>query len=155
MQESDRSDELRREDDRVRRGSRPTGRLSRGRAIRSSARGAAHEGVDDRSRPTCRQWGGSSRKRSDPSGPARDGRRPRMTYTDDSDLPEVTDEQLQEALPTTRPYTIVGAQGRAQLADAGPRPGPGCGEGHLGAREAELCSRSDVARFSIYASRSS
>jgi len=43
-----------------------------------------------------------------------------MTYTDDSDLPEVTDEQLQEALPTTRPYTIV-------VLKAGPKyqmPGP-------------------------------
>ena len=43
-----------------------------------------------------------------------------MTYTDDSDLPEVTDEQLQEALATTRPYTIV-------VLKAGPKyqmPGP-------------------------------
>src|SRR5437016_5169370 len=43
-----------------------------------------------------------------------------MNYTDDSDLPEVTDEQLEEALPTTRPYTIV-------VLKAGPKfemPGP-------------------------------
>jgi hypothetical protein len=30
-----------------------------------------------------------------------------MRYTDDSGLPEVTDEMLNAALPTTRPYTIV------------------------------------------------
>jgi hypothetical protein len=43
-----------------------------------------------------------------------------MTYTDDSDLPEVTDEQLKEALPRTKPYTIV-------ILKAGPKfeaPGP-------------------------------
>jgi hypothetical protein len=44
-----------------------------------------------------------------------------MRYTDDRELPEVTDEQLEEALPTTKPYTIV-------VLKAGPRyqaPGPG------------------------------
>ena len=30
-----------------------------------------------------------------------------MNYTDDSELPDVTDEMLQQALPTTKPYTIV------------------------------------------------
>jgi hypothetical protein len=30
-----------------------------------------------------------------------------VNYTDDSELPDVTDEMLQQALPTTRPYTIV------------------------------------------------
>jgi hypothetical protein len=30
-----------------------------------------------------------------------------MDYTGDRDLPEVTDQQLQEALRTTRPYTVV------------------------------------------------
>ena len=30
-----------------------------------------------------------------------------MNYTDDSELPDVTDEMLQQALPTTRPYTVV------------------------------------------------
>jgi hypothetical protein len=30
-----------------------------------------------------------------------------VNYTDDSELPDVTDEMLQDALPTTRPYTIV------------------------------------------------
>ena len=30
-----------------------------------------------------------------------------MTYTDDSELPEVTDETLREALTRTRPYTAV------------------------------------------------
>ncbi|MDQ6773820.1 MAG: hypothetical protein M3024_12670 [Candidatus Dormibacteraeota bacterium] len=44
-----------------------------------------------------------------------------MKYTDDSALPEVTDEMLKTALPTTRPYTIV-------VLKAGPNfslPGPG------------------------------
>jgi hypothetical protein len=43
-----------------------------------------------------------------------------MKYTDDGDLPDVTDEQLQEALTATRPYTIV-------VLKAGPNfsmPGP-------------------------------
>ena len=43
-----------------------------------------------------------------------------MKYTDDSDLPAITDEQLQQALIGTRPYTIV-------ILKAGPRfemPGP-------------------------------
>jgi hypothetical protein len=43
-----------------------------------------------------------------------------MVHTDDSDLPEVTDEMLQEALQTVRPYTIV-------VLKAGPKfsmPGP-------------------------------
>jgi hypothetical protein len=43
-----------------------------------------------------------------------------MNYTDDSQLPEVTDEQLQERLQETRPYTIV-------ILKAGPNfsmPGP-------------------------------
>jgi hypothetical protein len=30
-----------------------------------------------------------------------------MTYTDDSDLPAITDDQLREALTEIRPYTIV------------------------------------------------
>jgi hypothetical protein len=30
-----------------------------------------------------------------------------VNYTDDGQLPEVTDEMLQQALQTTRPYTIV------------------------------------------------
>jgi hypothetical protein len=30
-----------------------------------------------------------------------------MSYTDDSELPEVTDERLEEALKTTKAYTIV------------------------------------------------
>jgi hypothetical protein len=37
-----------------------------------------------------------------------------VDYTDDSELPEVTDEMLQQALPTTKPYTIV-------VLKAGPR----------------------------------
>ena len=37
-----------------------------------------------------------------------------MDYTDDSELPEVTDAMLQQALPTTRPYTVV-------VLKAGPR----------------------------------
>ena len=44
-----------------------------------------------------------------------------MSYKGDSGLPKVTDEQLAEALDTTRPYTIV-------VLKAGPRyeaPGPG------------------------------
>ncbi|HEY3009256.1 MAG TPA: hypothetical protein VGJ63_14485 [Micromonosporaceae bacterium] len=43
-----------------------------------------------------------------------------MRYPDDSDLPAITDEQLQQALTGTRPYTIV-------ILKAGPRfetPGP-------------------------------
>jgi hypothetical protein len=30
-----------------------------------------------------------------------------MKYTDDSELPQVTDDMLRDALPTTRPYTAV------------------------------------------------
>lgn len=30
-----------------------------------------------------------------------------VEYTDDSQLPEVTDEQLEAALPNTRPYTLL------------------------------------------------
>jgi hypothetical protein len=30
-----------------------------------------------------------------------------VNYTDDSELPDGTDEMLQQALPTTKPYTIV------------------------------------------------
>lgn len=44
-----------------------------------------------------------------------------MKYRDDSQLPEVTDEMLRNALPTTRPYTAV-------ILKAGPKfepPGPG------------------------------
>jgi hypothetical protein len=37
-----------------------------------------------------------------------------VDYTDDSQLPEVTDAMLQQALPTTKPYTIV-------VLKAGPR----------------------------------
>lgn len=43
-----------------------------------------------------------------------------MRYIDDSALPEVTDEMLNEALPSTAPYTVV-------VLKAGPRfspPGP-------------------------------
>jgi len=43
-----------------------------------------------------------------------------MRYTDDSALPEVTDEMLREALPSTAPYTVV-------VLKAGPKfsmPGP-------------------------------
>ena len=43
-----------------------------------------------------------------------------MEYTDNSQLPEVTDEELQQALPNTRPCTIV-------ILKAGPKfemPGP-------------------------------
>lgn len=43
-----------------------------------------------------------------------------MKYSDDSALPRVTDSMLQEALPTTRPYTI-------SILKAGPKfqePGP-------------------------------
>jgi hypothetical protein len=43
-----------------------------------------------------------------------------MKYTDDSALPKVTDEMLQDALPSTVPYTIV-------VLKAGPKfsmPGP-------------------------------
>jgi len=40
-----------------------------------------------------------------------------MGYTDESSLPEVTDEMLQAALPTTRPYTVV-------ILKAGPRFSP-------------------------------
>jgi len=44
----------------------------------------------------------------------------KVNYTDDSQLPEVTDEMLEKALPTTKPYTIV-------VLNAGPKfemPGP-------------------------------
>jgi hypothetical protein len=44
-----------------------------------------------------------------------------MDYTDDSQLPEISDERLQRALQTTRPYTLV-------ILRPGPRfqpPGPG------------------------------
>jgi hypothetical protein len=43
-----------------------------------------------------------------------------VDYTDDSDLPDVTDQMLEEALPTTKPYTVV-------VLKAGPKfelPGP-------------------------------
>jgi hypothetical protein len=48
-----------------------------------------------------------------------------MMYVDESSLPEITDEMLQQALPNTRPYTIV-------ILKPGPnfeRPGPDRGEG--------------------------
>ena len=30
-----------------------------------------------------------------------------MRYTDDAELPEITDQQLEAALPNTKPYTLV------------------------------------------------
>jgi hypothetical protein len=45
-------------------------------------------------------------------------------YTDDSRLPEVSDDMLQRALPTTRPFTVVvlKAGPRFELADADRSP---------------------------------
>jgi hypothetical protein len=40
-----------------------------------------------------------------------------VNYTDDSELPDVTDDMLNAALPTTRPYTVV-------VLKAGPKFGP-------------------------------
>jgi hypothetical protein len=48
-----------------------------------------------------------------------------MTYTDDSDLPEVTDEALREALQTVRPYTIVILRAGPHFSMTGPDRDPG------------------------------
>ena len=43
-----------------------------------------------------------------------------MEYTDDSQLPEVTDEELQRALPNTQPCTIVILKARPRFEMPGP-----------------------------------
>ena len=48
-----------------------------------------------------------------------------MDYTDDRDLPEVTDELLEEALRTTRPYTIVVLKAGRAFETPGPDRGSG------------------------------
>ena len=48
-----------------------------------------------------------------------------MDYTDDRNLPEVTDELLEEALRTTRPYTIVVLKAGRAFETPGPDRGSG------------------------------
>jgi hypothetical protein len=45
-------------------------------------------------------------------------------YTDDSQLPEVSDELLEGALPTTRPYTVVVLKAGPRFQPAGPDRDP-------------------------------
>ncbi len=47
-----------------------------------------------------------------------------MKYTDDSALPEVTDEMLREALPSTAPYTIVVLKAGPTFSPPGPDRDP-------------------------------
>ena len=47
-----------------------------------------------------------------------------MQYTGEGDLPEVTDEQLAAALPTTRPYTAVVLKAGPGFVEPGPDRGP-------------------------------
>ena len=53
------------------------------------------------------------------------GRGSHVTYTDDSELPEVTDEQLQAALQSTKPYTIVILKAGPAFSTPGPDRDPG------------------------------
>lgn len=43
-----------------------------------------------------------------------------MRYTDDSELPEVTDDVLSDALQTTKPYTIVILKATPKSSTSGP-----------------------------------
>jgi hypothetical protein len=47
-----------------------------------------------------------------------------MEYTDDSALPEVTDEMLHEALPSTTPYTVVVLKAGPKFSAPGPDRNP-------------------------------
>jgi hypothetical protein len=47
-----------------------------------------------------------------------------MTYTDESSLPEVTDEMLKSSLGATRPYTVVILKAGPRFSPAGPDRDP-------------------------------